>query len=804
MTKAAVRFMSIFCLVTGMAAAQLPVADLTRIVPRAIAPGKQVRVNCVGQHLEQLTTLHFTHPGITAARTMLPATSVLPARPNANFFEVSVAADVPPGIYEARVDGHFGLSTARPFIVSSPKFAQVVCDGRNTSRETALNVEVNSVVSGDIPSRREHWFRIDGRAGQRILIEAIAERIDSRIDSQLILYDEQGRELDRNRDTYGRDALVELRPQQDGTWYVSLSDILFRGGGEHFYRLRFSTAPHVDFISPAAGIPGSTETYTIYGRNLPGSQLTELSLNSHPLESLQVEISLPATSSTPAGYQPGQPRQGMLPGFDYRFPDANSVRIGFATTPVTTEERLIQQRPADEERRDALQVEVPLEVSGWFDASNDEDVFRFAAAQGETWYVELTADRMGYPVDTLAIVERVLTAEDGTESLETVAENDDLPSLFSVHNKDAINFNSNDSALSFTAKEAGNYQVRVVNQFGDGGSSKRYRLAIRKQTPDFQLIASTERPLPTGRTGYSVTPHLRKGARWGIRIVCPRQDAFDGDIVVTAEGLPDGVTCRPLTLSQNTDHGLLVVTAAEGAGPWAGPIRIIGRAQLDGQTIEREARFSCLVWGHIFADSIRVRSRLTQEVPMSVSAHETAPVVVDVDTQKLLSVHMGEKLEIPVRVRDLLPRVGNVTVEVQELYGMDRGQPAVSIPEGQTEGVLAVEFKPSGNFRVAPGRYQFALQATGVAKYRKNYLAVELAQAEIRRLEDVLADVVSQLAQAEEEQKVGLKAVKMTAETELATAKKALASAEKRSAETNTKFAAWSELLSVEVLPAKK
>ena len=42
----------------------------------------------------------------------------------------------------------------------------------------------------------------------------------------------------------------------------------------------------------------------------------------------------------------------------------------------------------------------------------------------------------------------------------------------------------------------------------------------------------------------------------------------------------------------------------------------------------------------------------------------------------------------------------------------------------------------------------------------------------------MLADVVSQLAQAEEEQKVDLKAVKMTAETELATAKKALASAE--------------------------
>ena len=137
----------------GIANAQLPVADLTRIVPRAVAPGSSARVNLVGRDLDVPVSLHFTHPGITASRSMLPATDVLPARPDASHFDVTVSAEVPPGIYEARAAGHFGLSTARPFVVSSPDLQQVNCDGRNTSRATALNVELNSVVSGDIPAR---------------------------------------------------------------------------------------------------------------------------------------------------------------------------------------------------------------------------------------------------------------------------------------------------------------------------------------------------------------------------------------------------------------------------------------------------------------------------------------------------------------------------------------------------------------------------------------------------------------------------------------------------------------------------
>ena len=138
------------------------------------------------------------------------------------------------------------------------------------------------------------------------------------MDGLLIVYDSNGREVSRNREVYGRDPFLEVSAEQDAEFVLAVSDILYRGGPEHFYRLSISNRPHIDFIFPPAGEAGSTNTYTLFGRNLSGSQLSDtVSLDGKQLERLQVEITLPKAASTPQGFHPGEPRQGLLRGFDY-------------------------------------------------------------------------------------------------------------------------------------------------------------------------------------------------------------------------------------------------------------------------------------------------------------------------------------------------------------------------------------------------------------------------------------------------------------------------------------------------------
>src|SRR5207249_11670416 len=127
---------------------------------------------------------------------------------------------------------------------------------------------------------------------------------------------------------------------------LKVHDFLFRGGPEYFYRLTAGTGPHIDFIFPPAGIPGSRSQFVIYGRNLPtGAMATEFKIDGKPLEQLPVEIELP---TEPAGRQRlsvstvVRPADVVNDGIEYRLNGpqgvSNPVLLSFATAPVVVEQ----------------------------------------------------------------------------------------------------------------------------------------------------------------------------------------------------------------------------------------------------------------------------------------------------------------------------------------------------------------------------------------------------------------------------------------------------------------------------------
>src|SRR5687768_2326243 len=93
---------------SSSATAQLPVTQLTSIFPAGARPGSNLEVTVGGADLDDADKLIFSHPGITAAAKMTAPTDFEKTpKPVANQFTVTIAADVPPGIYEARVTGRF-------------------------------------------------------------------------------------------------------------------------------------------------------------------------------------------------------------------------------------------------------------------------------------------------------------------------------------------------------------------------------------------------------------------------------------------------------------------------------------------------------------------------------------------------------------------------------------------------------------------------------------------------------------------------------------------------------------------------
>ena len=85
------------------------------------------------------------------------------------------------------------------------------------------------------------------------------------------MYDASGKELQSNRDTYRLDPFIDFLVPKNGIYTVKIYDYLYRGGPEYSYRLSIGIQPHIEYIFPPAGLPGTRQQYVVYGQNLPGS-----------------------------------------------------------------------------------------------------------------------------------------------------------------------------------------------------------------------------------------------------------------------------------------------------------------------------------------------------------------------------------------------------------------------------------------------------------------------------------------------------------------------------------------------------
>jgi len=819
--------------------AQLPTSDLQEIYPPVAAAGSSVEVKVVGENLADLKRLRFDEPRIKAPPVLRPEDDFYPTRQTVDYhFQVDVPAATTPGIYEVRSLGHFGLSTARPFLVVAKDAIEVLEEGDHSTRETAADLAVETGITGKLDSRKADWYKISAKKGERLIAQVWGERLDAATDAMLSLYDSADRELESNREFFGRDPMLDFTAPVDGEYFISVADILYRGGKGYFYRLKVSRAPHIDFIDPPAGTPGKTSRFTVYGRNLPGGSLGEgVTLDGKPLESVEVDIAVPATASSPTTFTNDTPRAGALPAFDYQLEDSNPVRIGFLTAPI------VREAPAAQLQT----VEPDCEIIGRFDEPGDTDYFQFTAAPGKTYHIEVLSELIGALTDAYFRVEKIVVAENGSETFEQVAENDDPPTFFDPANLDATYLDTRDPGLTIDATDvATSYRITLLNQLGGAGPTHRYRLAIREAKPDFLLITTSERNLANGRAGYPAAHLVRRGGSITYRVVAPRRDGFEGEIVVRAGNLPEGVTAKPLRLNGDSEEGFLTVVAAQDAPAWEGKLAITGTAEINGQTVRKPARNAALVWGNVFADSRRVRSRLDKEIVLSVTDRETAPAYVAADARvnEQFQVNLNESLKIPVKVLDNGTRKNNLTVQVHGFPRYGKSPPSITIAEGESKGELSINFQPRTNFEIEPGRYQFVLQGIGVADYANHPEHTAHLEAEYQRFIKMARELTAEVAALKEAQakaKASLDELKANATTATADQKPAIdqriteaqaavtaadnqvrtagtrlkraetlrgsyanlaAAAKKRSDVKSTKFATFSQPIDVEVLPA--
>jgi hypothetical protein len=159
-----------------------------------------------------------------------------------------------PGIHPLSVSKDDRISNLVPFAVNT--LPECLEQEPNNSIAAAQAVTLPIIVNGRIDEPGD-WdvFRFNGRAGDTVVTEVYARRLDSPLDSVLKLTDASGRQLAFNDDhedkgagldTHYADSYLTATLPADGAFYVHIGDAQRQGGPEYGYRLRISL-PRPDF-----------------------------------------------------------------------------------------------------------------------------------------------------------------------------------------------------------------------------------------------------------------------------------------------------------------------------------------------------------------------------------------------------------------------------------------------------------------------------------------------------------------------------------------------------------------------------
>lgn len=264
-----------------------------------------------------------------------------------------------PGVYPLAEQGQKWLSNRVPFAVDT--LPEVLEQEPNDSTARAQQVKLPVIINGRIGQPDDtDVFCFTGHAGDEIVAEVTARRLNSPLDSLLKLTDASGKQLALNDDfddkgagliTHQADSLIRLALPADGTYYLHLSDMQHQGGPEYAYRLRISP-PRPDFelrivpssISARAGVAVPLTVYALRKDGFAGD--IKLSLKDAPEgftlggnqvpgkeEQVRITLSAPATASkeplslklegsaTIAGREvthPVVPAEDLMQAFAYR------------------------------------------------------------------------------------------------------------------------------------------------------------------------------------------------------------------------------------------------------------------------------------------------------------------------------------------------------------------------------------------------------------------------------------------------------------------------------------------------------
>ena len=650
----------------GASSALAVAPNFTAIAPAGGQRGTSVEVTLRGDRLADAQDVFFYTPGITLEK-------ISDAQEKAVKVVFLIAADCRLGEHALRIRTASGISALRLFYVGP--FPSVEEKEPNNEAAKAQPIALNSTVQGTIGSEDVDVFSVEVKKDQRLSVEIEGARLGRTLfDPTVTVLSADGRVLAASDDTplLGHDGFVSLLAPANGKYLIQVRDMTYAGTG-HFYRLHLGTFPRPAAVFPLGGQPGETLEAKFLGD--PTGDFTQ-------------PITLPTEKSRSA-------RFGLVADHHGLAPSPNWLRV----SPLTNAPSITPGNTLG--KATALNMTAPLAFNGVLITKGDAAFFRFTAKKDQNLDFQVYARRLGSPLDS------VLTVFDAKG--KSLGNNDDAAG-------------NPDSAVRVKIPEDGDYTVKVADQLARGGPRFTYRVEIAEVAPTLTLsIPDTARY--DNETRKSIV--VPRGNRFAVLLNLNR-DTFNGDLAVTFDGLPAGITALADTVPGSLS-AVPVVFDATADAPIAGTLLTPAAQAVDASATKGKdvvSRFRHTVdWVRIQNDIGYSRSEVSQ---IAAAVVEAVPFTVRIVEPKVPLVQSGEAAWKIIADRQ---EGFDEPITVKMLWN----PPGVTSPPDLVipKGASSVDYKLNASNKAEVRKWKTAVVATATVKGGAAHVSSQLAELEI-------------------------------------------------------------------------
>jgi hypothetical protein len=439
--------------------------------------------------------------------------------------KITVSPDVVPGIRDFRLASSLGISSIGQLVVVDEPVVRE--SGDNNTPDKPNPIAVPCAVCGAIEAAEDvDYFKFHVHAGQTLTFEVYCARIEDKIhdlqkhaDPMITLYDQEGRELAANDDSYFADPLLTYTFPKAGDYLVQVRDSKYEGDQRWVYSLLVTDRPYVSQVYPMAGNAGQT--------------LDVEPISSARLKQPRIAVHLPSA-----------------PGLHELQLDVAGAKTNPAAFIVSPLPQVLEKEPNDTPDQ-ATPVEIPCGINGRIGQARDMDHFLFKGIKGKAVRFEVKSRRFGTALQS---------------SLDSVLDVLDKKGAMLANNDDTF---GKDAMLVFSPPADGDYVLRIRDLNSKGGESAVYYIEADWAKPDFSLRCDPDKAM------------IGPGASTAWYVHVTRTNGFTGPVKVEVQGLPKGVSATPLTIPPTMTQGLVVLTAADDAPKDAVNVQIIGTATVE-------------------------------------------------------------------------------------------------------------------------------------------------------------------------------------------------------------------------------